>query len=52
MPAPNVLGDLQKTKQVIPKCDRVSLSHPWDKPAKPPGQTDPPCKKKKKNPNK
>jgi hypothetical protein len=45
------LGDLLQTKQVRAKCHVVFLSHPWNKPAQPPGKTDshPLAKRKKLN---
>jgi hypothetical protein len=43
--APNLLGRCRTTGEQISSM-RYSHNHPWDKPAEPPGQTDP-CPAKK-----
>jgi hypothetical protein len=44
------LGDIQQTNRWAPSITWYSPSHPRDKPAKPPGQTDPLlCKRTKQN---
>jgi hypothetical protein len=51
MLAPNLLGRCRPTGEQI-NSTWYFHSHSWDKPAKPPGQTDPRPAKRKKSKNK